>query len=60
MDNAIIIEIEIVNTCYGLAAKFWKDGSFTQTDLKHVLDEMNRLTAYYNNTCGKSVLFATR
>lgn len=61
MENTIIIEVEMINTCAGLGAKFWNGKKVeSQTDLRHVLDEMNRLTAYYNNSCGKAVLFATR
>lgn len=55
----IKIRIESVNTCFGLGAKFWKDGSFTETDRKHILDEMHRLTEYYKNTCGANVVFVT-
>lgn len=61
MENTIIIEIETVNTVFGLGAKFWKGNSLeAQTDLKHVVDTMHRLTDYFNNTCGASVMFVTK
>lgn len=61
MNDTIIIEIEMVNSWYGLGAKFWKGKKvIEETDLKHVLDRMNSITAHYNNEEGKAVLFATK
>lgn len=54
----IKIEIEMVNSCFGLTAKFWKGNSMEgQTDLKHVLDEMFRIEKYYKDTCGMDTVF---
>ena len=61
MKKTIIIEIEMVNSCFGLAAKFWKGGNSLEgmTDLKHVLDQMIRLKKNYNNY-GIDVLFTAK
>lgn len=59
--DTVIIAVEIANSCFGLSAKFWKGESVEgQTDLKHAVDEMYRLTEYYKNTCGKQAVFVTR
>ena len=61
MNDTIIIEIETVNTCFGLMARFWKGKSvLEQVGLKQVVNAMNAITARYNNTEGKAVLFATK
>lgn len=61
MNDTIIIEVETVNTCFGLMAKFWKGKSIEmEVDLKHVADAMYRITERYNNTTGQAVLFATK
>lgn len=61
MKNTIIIAIEMVNTCNGLGAKFWKGKKvIAETDLKHVLDRMNTITAEYNNFEHKAVAFTTK
>lgn len=60
MKKKIEIEVEIANSCFGLSAKFWKGDSLEgQTDLKHAVDEMYRLTEYYKKL-GFGVVFATR
>lgn len=62
MNNTIIIEIETADTCFGLTAKFWKNGNSleAQVKLSDVLKTMNRLTEYYNNTCNAAVMFTTK
>lgn len=61
MNDTIIIEVECINTCFGLMARFWRGSDpIEQVGLKKVLDAMNSITARYNNTEGKAVLFATK
>lgn len=61
MNGTIIIEIETVNTCFGVMARFWnRDSLIEQVGLKKVLDAMHEITARYNNTENKAVLFSTR
>lgn len=61
MENTVIIEVEVVNSCVGLMAKFWNGKSVEmETDLRHVVDAMNRITDRYNNTAKKAVLFAVK
>lgn len=61
MDDVIIIEIEVVNTCFGLSAKFRKRGEigFTQTDLRHAVGEMYNITKRYKESTGHDVVFVT-
>lgn len=60
MQDTIYIEVEMVNTCFGDMARLWKGNGFTQVSVKDLLNEMNRLTAYYNNTCGAAVVFTVK
>lgn len=61
MNDTIIIEIDTVNTCLGVMARFWKGEScLEQVGLKKVVNAMNDITARYNNTEGKAVLFSTK
>lgn len=54
MKKALIIEIETVDSCFGLSAKFWKGEAVEmQTDLKHVTNAMAELTRKYGNVLFK-------
>lgn len=47
-----------METVFGKTARFWQGKSMVrQVGLNVVLETMNELTAYYNNTCGKAVAF---
>mgnify|MGYP006988849231 CR=1 FL=1 len=61
MRDTIIIEVETVNTCFGIMARFWdKDAQIEQVGLKQVLNAMNEITARYNNMLNKAVMFTTK
>ena len=61
MSETIIIEIETVDTCLGVMARFWyQNKPIEQVMLKQVINAMNEITARYNNMENKAVLFATR
>lgn len=54
MKKALIIEIETVDSCFGLSAKFWNGERMElQTDLKHVTNAMVELTRKYGNVLFK-------
>lgn len=61
MDDVIVIEIELVNSCFGVAVKFRRRGEdgFTQIDFKHAVDEMYRITKRYKELTGHDVVFVT-
>lgn len=56
MSETIIIEIETVDTCLGVMARFW----YQNKPIEQVINAMNEITARYNNMENKAVLFATR
>ena len=57
-NETIIIEVEEMETVFGKTARFWQGKSMVrQVGLNVVLETMNELTAYYNNTCNKAVMF---
>lgn len=59
--NDVIIEIKMISGCYGLMARFYRGKEvIAETDLKHVLGEMNRISAKVNNEEKRACLFATR
>lgn len=59
MENVIIFEIEVVNTCFGLSAKFSKKGQdgFTQCDAKNAVDNMCEIRNRYKMATGQDVVF---
>lgn len=61
MSNTIIIEIETVDTCCGIMARFWyQNKPIEQVMVKQVINTMNEITARYNNEENTAVLFSTR
>lgn len=61
MSDTKIIEIETVNTCFGVMARFWDgDAVIEDAGLKQVVNVMNQITARYNNMENKAVLFAVK
>lgn len=61
MKDTIIIDVEPVNTCFGVMVRFWEgDRLLRDSGRNQVVNSMYEITASYKNRQGKEVMFRTR